>query len=218
MNDVMNRLPRAIAVMIAIVSGAVVFGNYFWQARIFAIPGQFLVKLVVLVSGAAMLMAALNLVWRHGKRLQAREGESLLVVGGFIIALGAGLMPGGFQSGLGRIVYHWFLAPGMSAIFALLPIFLAYALLKDFNLRDIGGFLLFLGMVIVILGQIPALATQFAILPRLRQFLLAGPGAAAFRGVILGLAIGVILAILMKLISFLDIFKMPDVDKGEDGQ
>jgi ABC-type lipoprotein release transport system permease subunit len=47
----------------------------------------------------------------------------------------------------------------------------------------------------------PALAAQFPILTNFRQFFLNAPGAAAFRGIVLGLAVGVVLALLLKVFS-----------------
>jgi len=194
-----KRLPEFLAVLLAFVAGLMVFGNYFFPRSFLTAPTQFLLKAVILVSGAALLMASFNLAWRHAKRATRKDVGSLLVVGGFIVAFVAGMMPEGFQAGIGGWLYQWLLAPGMAAMFALLPIFLAYALFRHLKLQDVGGFLLFLGMIAVLLGQIPALVAPFPWLSIFRHNLLVVPAPAAFRGVILGLATGVILAVFLKL-------------------
>jgi hypothetical protein len=199
MTSPLHRLPEFLAIILAFVAGLLAFGNYFFDLPFLVAPTQFLLKTVVLVSGAALLMAAFNLAGRHARRAAQKDVGSALLIGGFIAAFVAGLLPGGFSSGLGGWLYQWLLAPGLAALFALLPIFLAYALFRHLSVRDLGGFLLFVGMIIVLLGQMPALASRFPILAAFRHDLLIGPAAAAFRGVILGLATGVILAIFLKL-------------------
>jgi hypothetical protein len=196
-----RRLPEFLAILLAFLSGLLAFSNYFFKASFLVAPTQFLLKTVVLVSGAALVMAAFNLAWRHAGRAREKKVGSLLLIGGFVVTFVAGLLPGGFQAGLGGWLYQWLLAPGMAALFALLPIFLAYALFRHLSMRDLGGFLLFVGMVIVLIGQIPSLTSTFPILAALRHDLRTGPAAAAFRGVILGLAIGAILAIFVKLFN-----------------
>ena len=142
MNASPKRLPEFLAVILAFIAGVMAFGNYFFQASFLREPTQFLLKVVILVSGAALLMAAFNLVTRHAIRAKNRDVGSALLLVGFAGAFVAGLMPGGFLTGPGGWLYQWLLAPGMAAIFALLPIFLAYALLRHLSVRDLGGFLL----------------------------------------------------------------------------
>ena len=217
MTSPFHRLPEFLAIILAFLSGLLAFSNYFFDLPFLVAPTQFLLKIVVLVSGAALLMAAFNLVGRHVRRAGQKDAGSLLLVAGFVAAFIAGLLPGGFDSGLGGWLYQWLLAPGLAALFALLPIFLAYALFRHLSVRDLGGFLLFVGMIIVLLGQMPALASRFPILAAFRHDLLIGPAAAAFRGVILGLATGVILAIFLKLFPGSGPSFLSSQHKEEDG-
>ncbi len=196
-----HRLPEWLAIILAFLSGLLAFSNYFFDLPWLVTPTQFLLKTVVLVSAAALTLAAFNLARRHVQRARQKDVGSLLLLAGFIVAFIAGLLPGGFQTGLGGWLYQWLLAPGMAAIFALLPIFLAYALFRRLSVRDLGGFLLFVGMVIVLVGQIPSLASNFPVVAAFRHDLLIAPVAAAFRGVLLGLAVGALLAIFLKLFS-----------------
>jgi len=201
MTSPFHRLPELLAIILAFLAGLLAFSNYFFDLPFLVTPTQFLLKTTVLVSGAALALAAFNLVGRHVRRVRRKDVGSLLVIAGFILAFVAGLLPGGFQTGLGGWLYQWLLAPGVAALFALLPIFLAYALFRHLSVRDLGGFLLFVGMVVVLVGQIPSLASNFPVLAALRHDLLIAPVAAAFRGVLLGLAVGVLVAISLKLFS-----------------
>ncbi len=191
-----RRWPQWLALAVAISAGLLAFANYFFPQSFLNAPAQALLKTTVLVSGGALLLAAFNLVWRHWSQARAKDPGSLLLLSGFAVMLGAGLLPGGFQTGPGNWLYRWALAPGMAALFALLPIFLAVALLRHLNLRDAGGFLLFLGLVFVLLGQIPGLTAYVPFLAGARHDILIAPAAAAFRGALLGIALGSILALL----------------------
>ena len=195
-----RNLPRFLAVLLALVSGLASVADYFFGLAIFTQVAQVLLKVTVLVCGAALLMAAFHLALRHAPKARDKDVGSLLLVLGFIVAFVAGLTPDGFRAGVGGWLYQWLLVPGMAALFALLPIFLTYALFRHLSVRNMGGFLFLLGLVVVLLGQAPALTAQFPILAGLRHSLLIGPVAAAFRGVLFGLLIGAILAIFLKVI------------------
>lgn len=201
MTSPFHRLPELLAIILAFLSGLLAFSSYFFDLPFLATPTQFLLKTTVLLSGAALVLAAFNLVGRHVQQVRQKDVGSLLLIAGFVVAFIAGLMPGGFRTGLGGWLYQWLLAPGVAALFALLPIFLAYALFRHLSVRDLGGFLLFAGMIVVLIGQIPSLASNFPVLAAFRHDLLIAPVAAAFRGVLLGLAVGVLLAIFLKLFS-----------------
>ena len=211
-----KRLPALLAIILALLSGSLVFINYLFHPSILIVPAQFLLKVVVLTTGAAILMAAFNLLRGHVQRGAQKDVGSLLLIGAFIITFIAGLLPGAFRTGVGAWLYQWLLAPGLAALFALLPIFLAYALFRHLSVRTLGGFLLFLGLIIVLLGQTPSLVAFFPIVANTRQRVLTIPAAMAFRGVILGLAVGVILGIFLK--AFALIQAAPAHRDGGDGE
>ncbi|HFQ95238.1 MAG TPA: hypothetical protein ENK30_01575 [Anaerolineae bacterium] len=191
-----RRWPQWLTLAVALTAGLLAFANYFFPQSFLNGPTQALLKTTVLVSGGALLLAAFHLAWRHWPKARQKDPGSLLLLAGFAGTFVAGLLPGGFLAGAGNWLYHWMLAPGMAAVFALLPIFLAVALIRHLSLRDVGGALLFLGLMAVLLGQIPGLTANVPFLAGMRHDILIAPAAAAFRGVLLGIAIGSILALL----------------------
>ena len=211
-----KRLPELLSVLLALFAGVVVFINYLFHPSLLAAVTQFFLKVTVLTAGAALLMAAFNLLQRHVRRIPQKNVGSLLLTVAFIITFVAGLLPGEFRMGLGAWVYHWLLAPGLAALFALLPIFLAYALYRYLSVRTLGGFLLFLGLIVVLLGQIPSLIPFVPQMTEIRYAFITIPAAIAFRGVILGLSAGVILAVLTKLFGSIGITS-PGSDDGGQG-
>ena len=189
-----------VALILAFVAGIMVFADYFLSTPFLAGPAQGLLKITMLVSGGAVLLTAFRVAWRHGRQARAHHGPSMVLVGAFGLMFLAGLLPEGYLTGLGGWLFQWLLAPGMAALFAMLPIFLAYALLRHLDLRDAGGILLFVGMLVVLVGQIPHLTARVPFLAGLRHDMLIAPVSAAFRGVLMGLAIGVTLSVLYRLV------------------
>ena len=176
-----------------------VFLNYFFpDAAAIASLAQPLLKWVVLLTAAAMLFAALNLLSRHLRNLPGSAASGLLLLG-FALAFVAGLLPEGFFGGLGGWFYQWLIAPGLAALFALLPIFLVYALFHRLQVKHFGMVLFVVSMLLVLVGQMPGLVESFPVLSVIRHDILIGPAAAAFRGVLIGIALGVILTVLTRI-------------------
>lgn len=190
-----SSLARALSKFLAIAAGLVLFVHYFAPGPAVEALAQPLLSWIVLLSGAALLFAAANLLRRHVGRLQESPISGFLVLG-FVATLIAGLLPAGFEGGAGQWLYRWIIASGLAALFALLPIFLAYALYRHLSFRDLGTLLLAISLIVVLLGQTPWLAEQVPLLAALRHDVLIGPSAAALRGVLIGLAAGTVLNVL----------------------
>ena len=183
------------------MSGVVVFLQYFFptSATLTGLAQPFL-QWVVLLTATALLLAVANLVARHVRQLPQQQLSGFLLVG-FAVMFLAGLLPAGYEHGLGQWLYRWLLAPGLAALFALLPIFLGYALVQRLRIRDVGGLLFALALVLVLLGQTPLLVDKLPFLAAIRHDILIAPVAAVFRGVLIGLALGVILTTLSRIRS-----------------
>lgn len=189
---------RTFVGVVAGAAGVVAFLNYFLPGTAITLLAQPLLQAVVLLTALALLLASARLVVRHLLQIR-RSPASTALVGGFVLALVAGLLPEGFEGGVGAWLYQWLLGPGLAAVFALLPIFLIYALWRQLRLDDVGLVLFALSLLVVLLAQTPWLAAHFPALAMLRHNLLVGLGAAVFRGVLIGLAVGLILAALSRL-------------------
>ena len=189
---------RIAAVIVGALTGILLFLQYFLPAPALNAFAQPVLKWIVLLSGAALLLAAANLLRLHVRNLRQRPASIALLVG-FAVAFVVGLLPAGFESGAGLWLYRWLLAPGLAALFALLPIFLVYALYRHLNLRDLAAVFFAIGLLVVLLGQTPLLTERLPFLAALRHNLLVGPAAAALRGVLIGLALGVILGVFSRL-------------------
>lgn len=169
------------------------FLHYFLPAPAVEQLARPLLGWIVQLSAAALLLAALHLLRRHAARLRQTPRDTLVLLG-FLLTFAAGLLPEGFSAGGGRWLYQWLLAPGLAALFALLPIFLAYALLRHARPRTLAAALFALGFILILAGQTPALTAAAPWLATLRHNLLIGPMAAALRGVLIALALAALFA------------------------
>ena len=187
--------------MIGLTGGVVVFLQYFFpdSATLTSLAQPFL-QWVVLLTAASLLLAIGNLLARHVRQLPGQHLSGFLIAG-FVVMFVAGLLPAGYTEGLGQWLYRWLLAPGLAALFALLPIFLGYALIQRLHIRDFGALLFAVTLVLVLLGQTPLLVDKLPFLAAIRHDILIAPVAAVFRGILIGLALGVILAILTRIRS-----------------
>ncbi|NOX62227.1 MAG: hypothetical protein GXP42_09835 [Chloroflexi bacterium] len=191
-----SSIVRALALLVGAFAGLVVFIYYFLPSPTMSQAAGIVLDAVLLLVAAAMFLAAFHLVWRHAGRV-AQTRLSALVLAGFALAFAGGLLDG-YQQGLGGWIFRWVISPGLAAVFALLPIFLAYALIRHLNTRELGMALFALSFLVVLLGQTPMLAERFPLLAAMRHNVLIGPATAAFRGLLLGLALGLVLALIMR--------------------
>lgn len=190
--------PRALRLAAWLAGGLtalLLFLHYFLPAPALDRLAQPVLQSIVWLSAGALALAALSLAGRHLAQVRAQPTSRLFVVG-FVIALAAGLLSPGAGQALNRWLLQWTITPGLAALFALLPIFLAAALFRRLRLWDVGSVLMVLTLVILLMAQTPDLAAGWPALAGFRHNLLVGPVAAALRGVLLGAALGVILAAL----------------------
>jgi hypothetical protein len=189
---------RTFVGVVAGAAGVVAFLNYFLPDTAITLLARPLLQAVVLLTALGLLLTSARLVVRHLLRIRRSPASGALAVG-FALALAAGLLPEGFEGGVGAWLYQWLLGPGLAAVFALLPVFLVFALWRHLRLGDAGLVLFALSLVLVLLAQTPWLATRVPALAAARHNLLVGLGAAVFRGLFIGLAVGLILAALSRL-------------------
>ncbi len=188
---------RALALLVGAFAGLIVFVYYFWPSPTIGRVAAAALDTALLLVAAAMLYAAFFLAWRHARRARY-ERLSVLTLVGFALAFGGGLL-GGFQQGMGGWMFRWVISPGLAAVFALLPIFLAYALYRHLDTRDVGMAIFAVSFLVVMLGQAPALSERIPLLAAMRHHVLVGPTAAVFRGMLIGLALGLVIAIFGRL-------------------
>lgn len=158
------------------------------------------------LGGIALLLGIANVAWLHLRRIQSgrRDWElSLVLIAVLAAVVVAGLInPLGAQGPLVEWIFDYVLAPGQSALFALLVFFMAAAAYRYLRIGRQGGAWMLLGALIIILTQAPMLVPVLpASMVAATDWFIDAPVMAALRGVLLGSGIALLVVAIRVLIG-----------------
>lgn len=200
----MIRSGRILATVVAIVVGLFVLADIFvstwtdaggWSNLKQAVNGvgYFLVSWAAIVTAFALFLGFANVVSVHWSHIRTRKPgavySGVLLVSLFgTLALGLG----GPLSSNGQFIFNYILQPLEATIFALLALFVATAAFRAFRVRNMESFFFVLFALIVLLGQVPVSIYLWPEFPVIKDWILNVPTLAGVRGILLGVALGVI--------------------------
>jgi len=154
-----------------------------------------------IVIAASILLGVGNLIRVHSRKIRRRsEGwqYSLVTIAIMIVMFAFGGPWGTIEEGS---TFNWMFlnmqVPLQSTMFSLLAFFIASAAYRAFRLRSAEAGLLLIAAIIVMLGRVPIgqwmtrTLPEQAQLPWLTETIMAYPNMAAFRGILMGAALGV---------------------------
>jgi len=154
-----------------------------------------------IVIAASILLGVGNLIRVHYHKIRRRQtgwAYSLVTLGVMVVMLGFGGPWGTIEEGSPfNWMFHNMQVPLQSTMFSLLAFFIASAAYRAFRLRSAEASLLLISAIIVMLGRVPLgqLLTrslpEAAQLPWLTETIMTYPNMAAFRGILIGAALGV---------------------------
>lgn len=154
-----------------------------------------------IVIAASILLGVGNLIRVHFRKIRRKSdgwGYSIMTLASMAVMLYFGGPWGTIEEGS---AFNWMFlnmqVPLQSTMFSLLAFFIASAAYRAFRLRSAEAGLLLIAAIIVMLGRVPL--GQFltrglpekATLPWLTETIMAYPNMAAFRGILMGAALGV---------------------------
>ena len=187
---------RILPLAIAVATGTVVLVDLFVEAPYLNPAGAILVEWVVILAAFALVLGLLNVVAHHLRRVRRQEEgwpySSLLLLA-VAVVLFAGLTSArGPRDPIVQFIFQNVQVPLQTSFFALLAFYTAFAAYRTFRIRNFTSFLMVGAGVIVLVGQIPAVADLWASAPDLRSWVLEVPSTAGARGILLGVALGAI--------------------------
>jgi len=154
------------------------------------------------IGGVAGLLGIYILLNLHVTKVKKKEegwGYSLFFFLGFGIMAAATLYNAGegfwnrpVDGAAFDQLYVYLFQPAGATMFSLLGFFIASAAVRTFRARSFEATLLLAAAIIVMLGRAPLGEMISEYFPRLTEWILAVPNAAAKRGVLLGVCLGVI--------------------------
>jgi len=200
-------LKRDLPVVIVCVTGVVMIIGYFIQAPEIYL-GDILGNLSLIASviaGYATILGILTLAIVHVKHLSKRtQGQWMYSV--LLLALVLAMIGVGLIGTLGTHPYFmWFYQYPLVAldttIYSVLAFYIASAAFRAFKIKSVEGLILAVAAVFVMLMNAPVGAALWGGFPLIGRWIMDVPNGAAFRGFIIGSAIGAIAMSLRVLIG-----------------
>ena len=198
------RSGRVVATVVAIVVGLFVLADLFvstwsgassWGNLTQAISGigYFLVSWAAIVTAFALFLGFANVVSVHWSRIRTQK-PGAVYSGVLLVSLFGTLVLGlgGPMSVSGQFIFNYILQPLEATLFALLALFVATAAFRAFRVRNMESFFFVLFALIVLLGQVPVSIYLWPEFPVIKDWILNVPTLAGVRGILLGVALGVI--------------------------
>ena len=202
---------REIPLAITFLVGMFMLVDFFVPHHAVAAAGEELKQWGTIVIAASILLGIGNLVRVHSKKIARKQtgwGFSVVCLTVMAVMLWFGLWPGarlGPNPLVGSIArgsyFNWMYlnmdVPLQGTMFSLLAFYIASAAYRAFRLRSPEASLLLIAAIIVMLGRVPLgqLLTrglpEKATLPWLTEAIMTYPNMAAFRGILIGAALGV---------------------------
>jgi hypothetical protein len=184
-----------------------------------------LVELAVIVAAFAMLLGVVNVLHVHGTNIIRRRGwfyslvlllsfVGVLLVALFDLVLSLNRVPAAAlaqqaTSGTAMtLVYQYILIPIQASLTALLPFFLAFAAYRALRMRrtvgsTLSALVFLITAIVVLLGQLPLSNLPLLVgsgLRTTRDAIMGVWAMAGMRGILLGVALGIIATALRVLI------------------
>ena len=202
----MIQVGRILATVVAIVVGLFVLADVFisrWNGDARAggdlkqaINGisYFLVSWAAIITAFALFLGFANVVSVHWSRIRTQKPGTIYSVVLLLSLFGTLLMGlgGGPLSATSQFIFDFILQPLEATFFALLALFMASAAFRAFRVRNLESFFFVLFALIVLLGQVPVSIYLWPEFPVIKDWILSVPTLAGARGILLGVALGVI--------------------------
>ncbi len=188
----MRRQPIPVAVAIGV--GLIVLLHQFITNFYLNAIGGTLVAWAALIAAFAVLLGLFNVVAIHSQRMARgntpRWPSAVILVTALIVFLI--VLPSGGASGASSWLFRYLYQPLEASFLALLVFFIATAAYRALRARSWESSLLVVAALIVLTGAVPLAGLISPLLPAAKEWILNVPATAGVRGILLGVALGVI--------------------------
>lgn len=200
-------------VAVAIGVGLVTLLDQFISNSALDVIGATLVAWTALIAGFALLLGLINLLLFHVRRIIKREPQwfssILVLVTALLVFLIA--LPSGGTSTASLWVLQYLYRPLEASFLALVVFFIGTAVYRalrvrgptDTSARRWEMALFAVSAVVVLIGSVPFTSLLTPLLPAAREWIVNVPALAGVRGILLGVALGV-LATGLRLLTGID--------------
>ncbi|NTW97191.1 MAG: hypothetical protein HGB28_01410 [Oscillochloris sp.] len=206
---------RLVAVLIAGVSGLIVLLDFAGSGVIVAVIARALVGWAALITAIALLIGIMSVAWSHIERVRQRStdwGYSLVLLAGMLLVIVVGILfplpgrggvvlPSSLAEQPIHLIFNMLYAPIASSLLALLAFFSLSAALRALGRRSVDAIVIITIAVIVLVAQLPpvySLPGVAAVLQWMNDYV----ALAGARGLLIGAAIGALVASVRVLLGF----------------
>lgn len=162
----------------------------------------------LIVVAFALLLGVANVLRVHARRIHARKGTvySLVLILAFLAVFVPGIMPAGsgpeelapYLGPTGAVVdfsFRYIQRPLQATFYSLLAFLIATALWRTFRTRSVASLVMFLATLLVLVGSIRLnVGEWWQLVIETRDWIMNVPVLAGARGILLGIALGVLVA------------------------
>jgi predicted permease len=185
-----------IPLLLGFLTGMFVLVQFFIPHQRLADALEMLTNWGMIIGTFALVLGLASLLRTHVDKIRQRRtgyGYSFITLVGFAVMLAFGLVWGPGKATPFNWLFNWVQVPLDSTVFSLLAFFMASAAYRSFRARSPEATILLIAAVIVILGRVP-ISGEFTNghWPRFTEWLMIYPAVGAKRGIIFGVALGVI--------------------------
>lgn len=187
-------LPSLVIVAVTIGVGIIVLVHQFVANPLLDAVGGVLTEWAALVAGFAVLLGLFNVLLVHTQRLvhpgrSALSSAVILVTALVVLLL---VLPSGGTSPESGWIFRYLYQPLEATFLALLVFFIATAAFRAFRARTWETALLVVSALIVLIGSAPIAGAISPQLIGVKDWVMNVPGLAGVRGILLGVALGIV--------------------------
>jgi hypothetical protein len=183
-------IPVGVAIGVGIV---VLLGQFISNATLDNIV-QVLIGWGAIIAACALLLGLANVVLFHSKRILKRDAQmpfSILILASALIVF-LSVLPSGGTGSAGLWVLRYIYQPLEASFLALLVFFIGTAVYRALRVRTWEMALFAISAIIVLVGSAPFMQVLSPWIPAAREWVVNVPALAGGRGILLGVALGII--------------------------
>lgn len=183
-------IPVAVAIGVGII---VLLGQFISNATLDTIINTF-IAWAVIAAAFALLLGLANLLLFHSQRIIKRDAQmpfSILILTTAVVVFLL-VLPSGSGGAAGQWVLRYLYQPLEASFLALLVFFIGTAVFRALRVRTWEMALFAISAVVVLIGTVPFMGVVSPLIPAAREWVVNVPALAGVRGILLGVALGII--------------------------